>query len=141
MTIYTDYASYAKTFGTDANPFDCWQCSQCAVVKTRASVESFTIGFAYDDAGQMFCYDCCAKNDIEQMRRTGKAILYLNEKTREVTNWPGTLRLHCGAPKKSWHNRAGRDGRVDVWFDFDGATWHGVNIGDNQILRCKRTKA
>lgn len=141
MAIYTDYRAYAATYGPEASPFDCWQCSQCGIVKTRAPADAFTGGYGIGaDGRQMFCYCCCAENDKEQMRRTGRACLYLNAKTREVTNWPGSLRLRCGPARKSWHNFAGRNGRTDVWFTFEGDTWHGVNIGDNDILRCKRTK-
>lgn len=89
------------------------------------------------------------------MIETGKACLYLTmpEANRRaplgminepatVSNWPGTLKfdVHAGAIKRGHHNIART--RVDVWFRGpDGFTWHGVNIGDNMICRCKRTKS
>jgi len=100
------------------------------------------------------CYDCCAEQDRAEMRRLGIRQLYI-ETTEvntnghhtglvnkyEVTNWPGSLRYPVLRFTIGDHNMAGRNGRLDVWFNGpDGHVWHGVNIGDNQLTRCKRTK-
>ena len=81
--------------------------------------------------------------ELETLKKYNKGVLYLTETgNREglVSQWAGNV-IARGVPlKKSWHNMAGPNGRTDVWFDFDGSTWHGVNIGDNQILRVKRNK-
>lgn len=87
--------------------------------------------------------------EIEAAKRDGKACLYLHKrtdsigtpgKTWNVGSWNGSHLFPVYYSKKSFHNMAGRDGRTDVWFIFDDSVWHGVNIGDNDIVRCKRTK-
>ena len=55
-----------------------------------------------------------------------------------VTDWSGQLCIKPTHAHKSRHNIA--QTRWDVWFVFEGQPWHGVNIGDNQILRCRRIK-
>lgn len=85
------------------------------------------------------------------MVETGRALLYLAETTRtdgnmkplhsawHVSNWPGSLQVAIPIPpRKSRHNFG--LWRLDFWFPFEGFWWHGYNIGDNQIARCKRTK-
>lgn len=77
------------------------------------------------------------------MLKHGKGILYLTRDAEGVyyaSDWPSVHKIRVSHVRKSWHNMAGKDGRTDVHFILDGSTWHGVNIGDNQILRVKRTK-
>jgi hypothetical protein len=82
--------------------------------------------------------------ELEEMIRSGYGVMYLTE----VGGIPKVQQWDCNITpiriKKSWHNMAGRNGRLDVWFympeDKSGKVWHGVNIGDNQILRVKRNK-
>jgi hypothetical protein len=57
-----------------------------------------------------------------------------------ASNWPGSLKLRIGGAVRHSQNNWGAH-RVDVWFTGpDGRPWWGVNIGDNQILRCRRIK-
>ncbi len=118
--------------------------------------ESFTTGYGTDDKGKTFCYDCCAKNDRQNMVNTGKATLYLVKRENPnhatvgmvnrsahkwyVTNWPSSLEFQCTGITKGRHNMAGS--RYDCWFcGPDGFVWHGYQIGENtQICHCKRTK-
>jgi hypothetical protein len=93
------------------------------------------------------CYPCCAENTQRDMRDTGRAVLYLCDdgagttRTWRVSDWPGTLRIKPDSVRKSESRCFGRRvARFDVWFTHDSAQWHGVNIGDNQLLRCKRLK-
>ncbi len=114
----------------------------------------FTTGYGTDEAGFKSCYECCADHDRDSMIVSGKATLYLTEhgpyqmvypldnpKAATVTNWPGTLKFVCGRVHVGRHNIAGK--RYDVWFTGpEGATWHGVQYGDNtQIAHCKRVKS
>lgn len=81
--------------------------------------------------------------EIEAMKRDNRAMLYLTRQphgTYHVSNWAGQIRIPCHGVRKSWHNMAGKDGRTDVDFEFDGSRWHGVNIGDNDLCRVKRCK-
>lgn len=115
--------------------FTCVRCNQTLpVIKTSGGT-----GYANDISAPV-CYACCAEVDKEAMRLHGKTVLYvvLKDGQYKVTNWPGTLTLEPWKVSKGRHNMART--RLDVWFNFEGSTWHGVNIGDNDLLRCKRTK-
>jgi hypothetical protein len=105
--------------------------------------DSFTTGYGVDTEGRKVCYQCCAIRDREDMRNTGKAVLYLatDDKGRyQVTNWPGSLKIGTGRPRIGKHNWAGF--RLDVWFAFEGRVWHGTQYGGyTQLCHCKRTKA
>ena len=76
------------------------------------------------------------------MLKHGRGTLYLTIKEGywSASDWPGINRVPIHAQRRSFHNFAGQNGRTDVWFRLDGSDWHGVNIGDNQILRVKRSK-
>lgn len=97
-----------------------------------------------------------SRMELDGMKKHGRGVLYLH---REVKHWqhegkPATStayfvgtwaakdtdRIKVYHTTTSFHNMAGRDGRRDVWFNLDGKRWHGVNIGDNDIVRCKMTK-
>ena len=80
-----------------------------------------------------------AKRELERMRITGQGILYISNGF-DIGDWIGANKWRGYNRRTSWHNMAGRDGRTDIDFTFDGSRWHGVNIGDNQILRVKRCK-
>lgn len=127
----------------DSVSFDCIQCGKTKpIIKKEGGT-----GYARTDEG-LVCYDCCAERDKQFMRENNKTTLYLAQTPRdpaqskqskwEVTNWPGTLRFNA-IVRQSDHNFAGKNGRSDAWFMFEGFIWHGVNIGDNQICRCKKT--
>ena len=101
----------------------------------------FTRGYGQDADGKKYCYACCAERDKKQMRDAGKIALYLTEKDgkSEVTNWPGSLRLAVMRETVGRHNMAGK--RFDVYFRFEGQSWHGVQFGSNtQICHCNRIK-
>lgn len=102
-----------------------------------------TTGYGTDADGNRHCYDCCAEYDREQMRKDGKAVLYLTLGADGggycVTNWPSSLAIPCMAHSIGRHNFAGK--RYDVWFYFEKTLWHGVQYGDNtQLCHCKRLK-
>jgi hypothetical protein len=100
--------------------------------------ESFTTGYGTDKNGKTYCYDCCAKSDMEVMRKYKAIDLYLSGEY--VTNWPGSLKIKVGYQRKGKHNIAGS--RVDVWFTFEGTQWHGVQYGEwTQICHCKQIKS
>ena len=95
-----------------------------------------------------------------RMRETGKVTLYWNYdqaavyyapksvsysaalRTGQITNWLGSLILLPRNVYRSFGYGFGR--RYEVWHVWfvgpDGYVWYGRNAGDNQILRCKRTK-
>lgn len=90
------------------------------------------------------CYECVARWDTAYMFTHGKNGLYLKghkdiDGTLHdcvVTNWPGSLSIPCRVISRSRNNMGAQ--RIDVRFKFQGAEWTGTNIGDNDIVRCKR---
>lgn len=118
--------------------------------RIKQSTSPHVTGYGLHGKGKTMrkvCFDCCGIRDEKEMIKTGRAVLYLTQnKVKQgehfvtayrVTNWPGTLEIKPWRIGKGRHNIAGT--RIDVWFDFKGQSWHGVNIGDNDILRCKRS--
>lgn len=103
--------------------------------------------------------DEIADRDHAAMHETGRAVLYvtgdsphrhmnrrgwrlrvLADDELMVTDWPGRHKWQPHHYSIGAHNIAGS--RLDVWFtDEHGREWHGINIGDNQILRCTRLKS
>jgi hypothetical protein len=99
------------------------------------------------------CYQCCGEMDVNDMRTSGRALLYLTQewcavyadvgparsRCNYVSNWPGTLKMRAYV-RKGRHNIART--RYDAWFTGpDGAKWHGVQYGENtQVVRCRRLK-
>lgn len=78
-----------------------------------------------------------ARAELDAMEKNGKGILYLSRDVAgnySVASWSGLGKTFASV-RKSWHNMAGKDGRKDVYFQMGGKRWHGVNIGDNQIVR------
>ena len=120
-------------------------CADCGQTKTT-DVNSCTTGYGTfrneDGTDKKVCFECCGKQDLQWMRDKGWNDMYLVKEgpAHYVTNWPGTLKIKVGNVKSSWHNMAGRDGRRDFWFPFEGHLWHGVNIGWGQVARCRKTK-
>lgn len=129
-------------------------CADCLQEKQGRQGDGGT-GYAIIDHGQpterKICYACCDKRDLAQMAEGRPIDLYLTEYkfptaegavggpiTYQITTWPGTLKIKPTYYRTGRHN-IGRT-RVDVWFEAAGRKWWGVNIGDNQILRCRTVK-
>jgi hypothetical protein len=103
--------------------------------------EEWTRGYGTTQDGKKHCYACCAEMDREKMRNKGKIMLYLTQGTDNmgyVSNWTNTIKLRCNI-KEGKHNIARK--RYDVWFRFEGDSWHGIQYGDNtELCHCKRVK-
>ena len=116
-----------------------FKCSICNLEKTVA--KSGAVGYGLDKSGNKICYACCATLDLESMLQTGRATLYLGERNKTVSNWPGTLEIRVRSFSRGKHN-LGKT-RIDVWFSVSGDDylWHGWHAGEwNTIVHCKRTK-
>lgn len=84
-----------------------------------------------------------ARQEMAHMKQTGQGVLYIfstDGKPSHAGTWASTPadRIKLTGWRKGNHNIAHH--RLDVWFQLEGKTWHGVNIGDNDILRVKRCK-
>lgn len=112
----------------------------CDICKKEIEYTSdITTGYGTNKDGQKCCYACCAEADKQYMKENGKICLYLTKKDGHyfVGNWPDSLSFSVYHIRIGRHNIAGK--RYDVWFNFDGKTWHGVTYGDNtQICYCKK---
>jgi hypothetical protein len=101
--------------------------------------------------------EALASIEWQRLKETGKGILYLTTieeslvssncgKNRfsgkyKVSDFTSSHSINVAIVTKSFHNLAGRNGRTDLHFCLDGSVWHGVLIGDSQLLRVKRTKS
>jgi len=115
--------------------FTCTVCKQ----SVQTPDNGFTTGYGLDRRNRKVCYPCCGERDKADMRRTGRATLYLTKKDKEhvLTNWPGTLNIEPYHVRIGHHNIARV--RYDVWFTFESQEWHGVTYGDNtQLCHCRR---
>lgn len=135
---------------TIESPTICHVCTKAIVADSP-----HTTGYGIDQQGNKICYACCADRDRESMREHGRIDLYLSHVASapthndtvcsnwKITNWPGSLVItsihrveHAYKPVFGRRMR-----RVTVWFTAgDGQTWRGDNVGDSQILRCRRVK-
>ena len=117
-------------------------CSRCG--ETKQNNETFTTGYGVDNSGNIVCYECCAKQDVETLENTGKLHGYFTKKDGKnfFTNWPASLSIPVFYTRKSWHNFAGRDGRTDFWLTYNGKNYHGVQIGhNNECATIRKTKS
>lgn len=115
-------------------------CPNCNVsIQTCHNCHKPTSHFGFNSQNQPVCYDCCGVEDEKYMRKNGiHGSLYLTNDGK-VCNWPNTLSFPVEYQRIGTHNWGCV--RTDVWFNGpDGHVWHGVNIGDNEICRCKRTR-
>lgn len=121
------------------------KCARCG----KAFVaEGIGAGYGITGDGERLCYECCGIEERRLMAEHGRTALYLvgEAGSREVVDWPGTLRFKVNGISKGRHNIAGT--RYDVWFTgpaTDGsntARWYGVQYGEmTQIVHCRRLKA
>ncbi len=85
-----------------------------------------------------YCYACASKRLQAHMHTTGRGTLYLTGDDTTVQDFTGHFKTEAKVTGTSTNNMRAK--RRDVSFRFNGEKWHGVNIGDNEILRCKRIK-
>jgi hypothetical protein len=117
-----------------------FKCVDCKQTKPTQTANGKACGIGYGEyAGNKVCYECCAERDRQHMRTSNEITLYWNDK--EVTNWPGTLRIAPYKVTSGFYTWCGRPLKnTNVWFEFEGIAWRGTNKGDDQILRCKKLK-
>lgn len=89
-----------------------------------------------------------ARAEVEAMKEHGCAVLYLHTVDNKTTIGTWTLQAptfpvnHSKTSRHYVPNCWRQVKRTDYWFTGpDGKAWHGVNIGDNDIVRCKRLKS
>ena len=85
-----------------------------------------------------------AQAEWESLIKHGRGVLYYDG--RHVSDWAGVHKVPKGYAKVSSQfvpNAWSPCQRVDVWFTVpdDGTHWHGIQRGDNSLLRVKRVKS
>lgn len=114
-------------------------CSRCGKEVNQDSDPA--VGYGTTAANHRICYRCCADEDRERLRRGEPIALYLNEKTGEVTNWPGTLRIGVICLRRSHGWGFGtRYPIVTFRFAFEGREYRGKVQGNMDLARCQPTK-
>lgn len=132
-----------------------FHCDRCGLDKSHTS--SLTTGYGTTQDGEIHCFDCCALDDIDQMKETGEIVLYLTMKDDQLpgettgktygymtpetlTNWPGSLKFKILSWSRGRHNWGLP--RFDLWFKGpDNKIWYGRFIGKwTQLTYCRRTK-
>lgn len=111
-------------------------------------------GYGTDRAtGARKCYACCAAEERERMRATGRATLYLTgspsrrpgmgegaDRTERVTDWGGELTFRVMGGTNGRHN-IGRVRRDVTFIGPDGFVWVATRYGENtEIAHCRRTR-
>lgn len=121
-----------KTVKTE---FVCHQCGQ-----HKSFLSDITTGYGIDKDGNKVCYECCAKNDAKELielQPGKKTIQYWDG--RNITNWPGSLKISPYHTSKGRHNIAGT--RTDIYFKFEGFSFHATQYGDmTQIAHIRKLK-
>jgi hypothetical protein len=97
-------------------------------------------GYATDAHGNKTCYECCGKQDekeLASMQPGEKTVMYWDGK--QITNWPGTLKISPYRTTSAPHNIGGR--KTNIWFTFAGNHFYAYQIGNNsQIAHIRRIK-
>lgn len=125
---------------------DTFTCHTCRRVLPRPKGPG-GMGYGVEDQGRKHCYQCCALAEFDSMVQMGVGVLYLVDDSTIpgktwATDWAGRLRFVVRYVKRSPHGGGFGCQRSDFWFTGpDGAEWHGINRGDMQIARVRRTKS
>jgi len=110
--------------------FACVDCRQLLPVTPGS-----TTGYGHDTDGHFVCFACCGARD-ETALRAGDfkgVVLYYNGK--EVTNWPGTLRMPVLHVREGRHNMARVQRRI--YFAGPNRRLAATLYGDNTQLLCR----
>ena len=114
------------------NMENCYQCGN-KFVKTGCGT-----GYGVDKNNNKICYECCGKNDIENLKN-GSLNVGLYYSNGKITNWINNLVINPYRHKTGKHNIAGI--RHDVWFTCGNKKYHGIQYGYNsEILHYKQVK-
>ena len=107
----------------------------CGHIESECS--DFTRGYGKDKDGKTFCYDCCHKNDLEEMKTAQKFTAYMSQDGRQLVNWPGRVlgRVSVGN-RHPWSRERFYISVVDV----HGQKWHGVGAAGMWASIIKNTK-
>jgi len=131
--------------GHGVSRFTCAICKEAKAIEHPPGYFGGT-GYAFlHDGIDPICYPCAADDERAEMIATGKGTLYLS-KTSDgsrwtVGDWAGELTFtDILSVHKRGHNWRNVSGYTVEFYGPDGYVWHGINLGDNDILRCKRLK-
>ena len=98
-------------------------------------------GYGSDSAGKKSCYECCHKQELIDIEKTGKVFAYLTKKNGKhlITNWPGYLLSDNVVILSRSRDNFGGD-RTYLRFRIDTSIYSGFGMGESMYLRAKLTK-
>lgn len=125
------------------NKTHCATCGLAFPILARGHIGGTGYGVSGDCEKTRHCYACCAAFERDYMTKHGRATLYLIGDERQgwkITDWPGELKILPTHVRKLRHPFA-RQAWLVYFRGPDGKQWSGKNIGDSQLLRCRRLKS
>lgn len=101
--------------------------------------DAMTTGYGRDKNNKTHCYDCCLKNDIETLVKTGKTCGYLDSEGKQVTTWPGLVIANVHTLRSVNH---GFCGRLIFWsgHTLAGKSVYGISPGMGMYTSIKLYK-
>lgn len=129
--------------------FTCWHCNRTLPYRDEDNLTrgvTMAIGYVETERGR-HCFDCQALFDLAYLKEHGALIMYIVHEPDvprrrtvpcKAVNFAQTLTFDAKC-KSSVHRIVKlKVQRIDAWFNGpDGQRYHGINIGDNDILRVK----
>lgn len=121
---------------TEGAGFECSECWHHKPVKSNGGT-----GYGFDSSGRLYCYECCAKRDREEMKDQSKPFsAYVNGKGDRVTSWAGGElgKIFAYAESRTGWNR-GTIARFHV-LDCNGNWWQGRGPGRGMYCTLRAMK-
>ena len=117
--------------------------SLCDCGHLESPHSDFTRGYGTDDQGKTHCYDCCARDELLQIEKTGRVFAYLTKDPDTghlaITNWPGpVLSSSVLILSQNTDNFGGE--RTYLRFLIDDQVYSGFGLGVGMYLRAKLTQ-
>jgi hypothetical protein len=118
-------------------PIDTIKKYKCELCNRDDGVDDADVKYFYHDS-LMLCESCITDMDKSEMYDKSSIELYLDGTV--LTNGSNTFSVIINDFKKSENKIFGV--RYDIWFEFNGKSWHGVKMGNDyyNAVKCKVKK-
>ena len=134
--LIENHAQSRNTTHREGVGFLCSSCWQHKPVSREGGT-----GYGVDNEGRLHCYECCAKNDREQMKDQSRPFFaYLSGDGKTVSNWPGSPLgkvYNLGFSRSGWHGS--KIYRFHVR-DVHGRWWQGWGPGEGMYCTLRKIK-
>lgn len=113
----------------------------CTTCKQPFVSNGFSTGYGINRVtGEKFCYDCIGKTDLlelENLKVGEKISLYYISAKKEITNWPGSLKLSANHYEIK-HNICRN--ALYVYFFHNNRRYYGRIMGNTQVINIRVRK-